>query len=47
MTDRLNLGITVKMIRETYTNFSMGAQATALDIGSVFDTGLWGVILAM
>ena len=47
MTDRLNLGITVKMIRETYTNFSMGAQATALDIGSVFDTGLWGVILGM
>ena len=47
MTDRLNLGLTVKMIRETYTNFSMGAQATALDIGSVFDTGLWGMILGM
>ncbi len=47
MTDRLNLGLTVKMIRETYTNFSMGAEAVAIDIGSVFDTGLWGLILGM
>jgi len=47
MTDRLNLGMTLKYCRETYTNFSLGAQTVALDIGSIFDTGLWGIILGM
>lgn len=47
MTDRLNLGLTLKYCRETYTNFSLGAQTVALDIGSIFDTGLWGIILGM
>lgn len=47
MTDRLNLGMTIKYCRETYTNFSVGAQTVAVDIGSIFDTGLWGIVLGM
>lgn len=47
MTDRLNLGVTMKYVRESYVNVAAGAQAIALDIGSIFDTGLWGMILGM
>ena len=47
MTDRLNLGVTMKYVRESYYNIDMGASTVALDIGSVFDTGLWGMILGM
>ncbi|MFP6683613.1 MAG: PorV/PorQ family protein, partial [Polyangiaceae bacterium] len=47
MTDRLNLGVTMKYCRESYVNIAMGASSLALDIGSVFDTGLWGIILGM
>ena len=47
MTDRLNLGVTLKYCRESYVNIAIGAQTLAMDIGSVFDTGLWGIILGM
>ena len=47
MTDRLNLGISMKYVKESFFNVAVGAQSVALDIGSIFDTGLWGMVLGM
>jgi len=45
LTDRLNFGITLKYIREDiYTTY---AQTFAIDIGSIFDTGIYGTVLGM
>ncbi|MBN1481219.1 PorV/PorQ family protein [candidate division KSB1 bacterium] len=45
LTDRLTVGATVKMIREAI--YREDASTLAFDIGSQFDTGLYGVRLAM
>lgn len=45
LTDRLRIGGTVKYIREQIYNTYM--QTFALDIGSNFDTGIYGFILGM
>lgn len=45
LTDRLTVGVTVKMIREAI--YREDASTVAFDIGSQFDTGLYGVRLAM
>ncbi|MEE4312616.1 MAG: PorV/PorQ family protein [candidate division KSB1 bacterium] len=44
-TDRLSVGLTIKLIRESI--YRESASALAFDIGSQFDTGLYGVRLAM
>ncbi|MFQ6610472.1 MAG: PorV/PorQ family protein [Fidelibacterota bacterium] len=45
LTDRLNIGLTLKYIREDiYTAY---AQTFAIDIGSIFDTGIYGTVLGM
>ena len=45
VTDRLRLGVTFKYIREDLwqTSFS----TVALDVGSIFDTGIYGLVLGM
>jgi hypothetical protein len=45
LTDRLTVGISVKMVRESI--YREDAGTLAFDIGSQFDTGLYGVRLAM
>ncbi|MCK5739493.1 PorV/PorQ family protein [bacterium] len=45
LTDRLTVGATVKMVRESI--FRETAQAFAFDLGSQFDTGIYGIRLAM
>lgn len=45
LTDRLTVGVTVKMVRESI--YREDASTLAFDIGSQFDTGLYGVRLAM
>ncbi len=45
MTDRLKIGITLKYIRERIYTTSM--QTFAVDIGSNFNTGIYGMILGM
>ena len=45
MTDRLHLGVTLKYIMEQI-KYSK-AQSVAIDIGSIFNTGLWGMTLGM
>ena len=45
LTDRLTVGVTVKYIREAI--YREEASTLAFDIGSQFDTGLYGVRLAM
>ena len=45
LTDRLNVGFTVKFFREDIDN--MYLQGFAADIGSNFDTGIYGFILGM
>ncbi len=45
LTDLLTVGATVKLIRESI--YRESASALAFDIGSQFDTGLYGVRLAM
>ena len=45
LTDRLTVGLTVKMIREAI--YRESASTVAFDIGSQFDTGLYGIRLAM
>jgi hypothetical protein len=45
LTDRLKVGFSVKYIRETiYTTYM---QSFVLDIGSNFDTGIYGMVLGM
>jgi hypothetical protein len=45
LTDRLKFGVSIKYIRETIYTTSM--QTVAIDLGSNFDTGIYGVILGM
>jgi hypothetical protein len=45
MTDRLTLGATVKYLRESI--YRERAQGLAFDIGSLFDTGIYGIRLGM
>ncbi len=45
LTDRLTVGVTGKMVRESI--YREEASTFAFDIGSQFDTGLYGVRLAM
>ena len=45
LTDRLKVGVSIKYIRETiYTTYM---QSFVMDIGSNFDTGIYGTILGM
>ena len=45
LTDRLKFGVSIKYIRETIYTTAM--QTFAIDLGSNFDTGIYGVILGM
>jgi hypothetical protein len=45
MTDRLTLGATVKYLRESI--YRERAQGLAFDVGSLFDTGIYGIRLGM
>ncbi len=45
LTDRLKFGFSIKYIRESIYTTSM--QTVALDIGSNFDTGIYGIVLGM
>ncbi|MDZ7371887.1 MAG: PorV/PorQ family protein [candidate division KSB1 bacterium] len=45
LTDRLTVGVTLKMVREAI--YRESASTLAFDIGSQFDTGLYGIRLAM
>jgi len=45
LTDRLKFGVSIKYIRENIYTTSM--QTVAIDLGSNFDTGIYGVILGM
>ncbi len=48
LTDRLTLGVTVKLIRENTTSADLSATSYAFDVGSNFNTGLfWGTVLGM
>jgi len=45
LTDRLKFGVSIKYIRETIYTTAM--QTFALDLGSNFDTGIYGIVLGM
>ena len=45
LTDRLKFGVSIKYIRETIYTTAM--QTFAIDLGSNFDTGIYGIILGM
>ena len=45
LTDRLKFGVSIKYIRENIYTTAM--QTVAIDLGSNFDTGIYGVILGM
>jgi len=45
LTDRLKFGVSIKYIREAIYTTAM--QTVAIDLGSNFDTGIYGVILGM
>ncbi len=45
VTDRLRLGVTFKYIREDL--WQTGFSTVALDVGSIFDTGIYGLVLGM
>ena len=45
LTDRLKFGVSIKYIRETIYTTAM--QAFAVDLGSNFDTGIYGIVLGM
>lgn len=45
LTDRLSVGVTAKMIRETI--YRESASTFAFDIGSNFDLGIYGLVLGM
>ncbi len=47
MTDRLNLGGTFKFLRESVTSNDLSMSGFGFDIGSNFDTGIYGMILGM
>ena len=45
LTDRLKFGVSIKYIRENIYTTAM--QTVAIDLGSNFDTGIYGIILGM
>jgi len=45
LTDRLKFGVSIKYIREAIYTTAM--QTVAIDLGSNFDTGIYGIILGM
>jgi len=45
LTDRLKFGVSIKYIRETIYTTAM--QTFAVDLGSNFDTGIYGIVLGM
>jgi len=45
LTDRLKFGVSIKYIRETIYTTAM--QTFAIDLGSNFDTGIYGIVLGM
>ena len=47
MTDRLNLGATFKELNESVTSGDLGMTGVGFDIGSNFDTGIYGMMLGM
>jgi hypothetical protein len=47
MTDRLNLGATFKILNESVTSGDLSMTGIGFDIGSNFDTGIYGMILGM
>lgn len=47
MTDRLNLGATFKVLNESVTSGDLGMTGIGFDIGSNFDTGIYGMMLGM
>jgi len=47
MTDRLNLGATFKVLNESVTSGDLGMTSIGFDIGSNFDTGIYGMMLGM
>ena len=47
MTDRLNLGATFKVLNESVTSGDLGMTGVGFDIGSNFDTGIYGMMLGM
>lgn len=47
MTDRLNLGATFKVLNESVTSADLSMTGIGFDIGSNFDTGIYGMVLGM
>ena len=47
VTDRLNLGATFKFLRESTTSADLTMSGIGFDIGSNFDTGIYGMMLGM
>ena len=47
MTDRLNLGATFKVLNESVTSGDLAMSGVGFDIGSNFDTGIYGMMLGM
>ena len=47
MTDRLNLGATFKVLNESVTSGDLSMTGVGFDIGSNFDTGIYGMVLGM
>ena len=47
MTDRLNLGATFKILNESVTSGDLSMTGIGFDIGSNFDTGIYGLVLGM
>ena len=47
MTDRLNLGATFKVLNESVTSGDLSMTGIGFDIGSNFDTGIYGMTLGM
>ena len=47
MTDRLKLGGTLKFLRESTTSADLTMSSVGFDIGSNFDTGIFGMTLGM
>ena len=47
LTDRLKVGFSLKYFREGVSSPSLSSQGFAVDIGSNFDTGIYGMVLGM
>ena len=47
MTDRLKLGANIKFLRESSSSADLSMSSMAFDIGSNFNTGIYGMVLGM